>query len=96
MYYFWGMHGYWWVFWVFLWIMFFSFMMPMRRTLIGKCSHHYSSYKGDTPPAKSPARNTKNGEPNSRGMPIRNRDISLDQPATILGKGWTSIAFADA
>lgn len=32
MYYFWGMHGYWWFFWVFLWILFFSFMIPMRRT----------------------------------------------------------------
>jgi putative membrane protein len=26
-----GMHTYWWVFWVFLWIMFFSFLMPVRR-----------------------------------------------------------------
>jgi putative membrane protein len=32
MYYFWGMHAYWWLFWVFLWMLFFSFMMPMRRT----------------------------------------------------------------
>ena len=32
MYYYWGMHGYWWVFWIFLWILFFSFMMPVRRT----------------------------------------------------------------
>jgi len=32
MYYFWGMHGLWWIFWVFLWILFFSFMMPIRRT----------------------------------------------------------------
>jgi putative membrane protein len=32
MYYFWGMHGYWWFFWIFLWILFFSFMMPVRRT----------------------------------------------------------------
>ena len=31
MYYFWGMHGYWWVFWFLLWVSFFSFMMPMRR-----------------------------------------------------------------
>jgi putative membrane protein len=28
-----GMHGYWWVFWIFLWILFFSFMMPVRRTI---------------------------------------------------------------
>jgi putative membrane protein len=32
MYYFWGMHGLWWIFWLFLWIFFFSFMMPVRRT----------------------------------------------------------------
>jgi putative membrane protein len=31
-YYFWGMHWYWWFFWILLWVMFFSFMMPMRRT----------------------------------------------------------------
>ena len=30
--YVWGMHGYWWFFWIFLWILFFSFMMPVRRT----------------------------------------------------------------
>jgi len=29
--YFWGMHAYWWFFWVFLWILFFSFLMPVRR-----------------------------------------------------------------
>jgi putative membrane protein len=32
MYYFWGMHGFWWIFWVFLWILFFSFMMPVTRS----------------------------------------------------------------
>jgi putative membrane protein len=32
MYYYWGMHGYWWIFWIFLWILFFSFLMPVRRT----------------------------------------------------------------
>jgi putative membrane protein len=32
MYYFWGMHGYWWFFWILIWILFFSFMMPVRRT----------------------------------------------------------------
>lgn len=32
MYYFWGMHSYWWIFWFVIWISFFSFMMPMRRT----------------------------------------------------------------
>ncbi len=26
-----GMHAYWWFFWVFLWLVFFSFMTPMRR-----------------------------------------------------------------
>ncbi|MHB1855908.1 MAG: SHOCT domain-containing protein [Acidobacteriaceae bacterium] len=31
-YYFWGMHAYWWVFWFILWVMFFSFMMPVTRT----------------------------------------------------------------
>ena len=31
-YYLWGMHAYWWVFWFILWIMFFSFMMPVTRT----------------------------------------------------------------
>ena len=32
MYYFWGMHWYWWFFWVLLWAVFFSFMMPVSRT----------------------------------------------------------------
>ena len=32
MYYFWGMHGLWWIFWLFLWISFFSFMMPVSRS----------------------------------------------------------------
>jgi putative membrane protein len=32
MYYFWGMHLYWWFFWILLWVLFFSFMTPMRRT----------------------------------------------------------------
>ena len=26
------MHAYWWVFWFILWVMFFSFMMPVTRT----------------------------------------------------------------
>jgi putative membrane protein len=32
MYYFWGMHWIWWFFWVLLWVVFFSFMIPMRRS----------------------------------------------------------------
>ncbi len=32
MFYFWGMHGFWWIFWIFLWILFFSFMMPVSRS----------------------------------------------------------------
>jgi putative membrane protein len=32
MYYYWGMHGYWWFFWIVLWILFFAFLMPVRRT----------------------------------------------------------------
>jgi len=31
MYYFWGMHWFWWFFWILLWMLFFSFMMPVRR-----------------------------------------------------------------
>jgi putative membrane protein len=31
MYYYWGMHTYWWVWWLFIWILFFSFFMPVRR-----------------------------------------------------------------
>ncbi len=31
-----GMHWFWWVFWVLLWIMFFSFLMPVRRTTYRK------------------------------------------------------------
>ena len=31
-YYFWGMHWSWWAFWILLWMVFFSFMIPMRRT----------------------------------------------------------------
>jgi putative membrane protein len=34
MYYFGGMHAYWWFFWVFLWILFFSFMQ--RRYAAGE------------------------------------------------------------
>jgi len=30
--YYWGMYGYWWFFWICLWILFFSFMTPVRRT----------------------------------------------------------------
>ncbi|MGF7180533.1 SHOCT domain-containing protein [Tunturiibacter psychrotolerans] len=30
--YFFGMHAYWWFFWIVLWVLFFSIMMPMRRT----------------------------------------------------------------
>jgi putative membrane protein len=32
MYYYWGMHTYWWVWWFFIWVVFFSFFMPVRRT----------------------------------------------------------------
>jgi len=32
MYNFMGMYSYWWVFWVLIWIVFFLFMMPVRRT----------------------------------------------------------------
>ena len=31
-YYFGGMHAYWWLFWILIWMVFFSFFMPMRRT----------------------------------------------------------------
>jgi len=30
--YYWGMHAYWWIFWVVLWVLFFSSMMPVRRS----------------------------------------------------------------
>ena len=30
--YYWGMHAYWWIWWGFIWIMFFGFFMPVRRT----------------------------------------------------------------
>jgi putative membrane protein len=33
-YYWGGMHTYWWIFWVLLWICFFSFMMPVRRSTL--------------------------------------------------------------
>jgi putative membrane protein len=29
--YYWGMHTYWWIWWFFIWIMFFSIFMPVRR-----------------------------------------------------------------
>jgi putative membrane protein len=32
MYYFWGMHWSWWFVCVFIWMLFFSFMRPMRRS----------------------------------------------------------------
>jgi hypothetical protein len=31
-YYGFGMHAYWWMFWVILWMLFVSFMMPVRRS----------------------------------------------------------------
>jgi len=31
-FYWFGMHAYWWIFWVILWMLFFSFMMPVRRS----------------------------------------------------------------
>ena len=69
--YYWGMHGYWWFFWIFLWILFFSFMMPVRRTTYRQiCNRLCSSCKGDMPLGRSQPRNTKNGGPNSCGMPI--------------------------
>ena len=27
-----GMHAYWWIFWILLWVLYFSWFMPMRRT----------------------------------------------------------------
>ena len=33
-----GMHAYWWIFWFILWIMFFSFLMPVRRS-------HWTTYR---------------------------------------------------
>ena len=31
--YYWGMHTYWWIWWFFIWLMFFSFFMPVRRNI---------------------------------------------------------------
>ena len=31
-FYWFGMHAYWWIFWVILWMLFFSFMIPVRRS----------------------------------------------------------------
>jgi putative membrane protein len=31
-FYWFGMHAYWWMFWVILWMLFFSFMIPVRRS----------------------------------------------------------------
>lgn len=50
MYYFGGIHAYWWVFWVFLWIMFFSFMMPVRRTTYRQMQSPLQLCKGDMSP----------------------------------------------
>jgi putative membrane protein len=30
--YYWGMHAYWWVWWVAIWILFLSFFNPVRRS----------------------------------------------------------------
>ena len=107
--YFWGMHGCWWVFWFLVWISYFSFMMPMRRVLTGKCNRLYSSDKGDMPQGRSQARNTKSDEPNSCGMPIQNRDISwtivaVDRPEvfsaigeqTLFGGGDSAVMTTDS
>jgi len=31
--YYWGMHTYWWLWWLFIWLMFFSFFIPVRRNV---------------------------------------------------------------
>jgi len=31
-YYWFGMHAYWWIFWIIIWMLFFSFLMPVRRS----------------------------------------------------------------
>jgi len=68
--YVWGMHGYWWFFWIFLWILFFSFMMPMRRTTYRQMQSPLQLLQKDMRPERSQARNTNNGGPYSCGMPI--------------------------
>lgn len=29
--YYWGMHAYWWIFWIIIWFLFLGFMVPVRR-----------------------------------------------------------------
>ncbi len=36
MYYYGGMHAYWWFFWILIWLVFFSFFTPMRRVAYRK------------------------------------------------------------
>jgi putative membrane protein len=39
MFYYWGMGAYWWIFWIALWILFFIFLVPIRRSRW--VSHHH-------------------------------------------------------
>ena len=72
-YYWAGMHAYWWIFWVILWMLFFSFMMPVRRS-------NWASYREMQtplqllqrrymPPGRSHPKNTRNAALNFCGIP---------------------------
>jgi hypothetical protein len=89
--YYWGMHWYWWFFGVLLWMLLFSFMMPMRRSTYRQMQSPLQLLQRDMQPGRSQARNTKNGAPNYFGMRIRNRDGGWLTAATICcGKAqWT-------
>lgn len=58
MYYYWGMHAYWWVFWFLLWILFLSFMVPVRRI----------TYRQMQSPLQTPAKEICRGGDHKRGV----------------------------
>ncbi len=70
--YYWGMHAYWWIFWVILWMLFLGFMTPVRRSnwaTYQECKRLCNSCKGGMPPGRSQPRNTRNAGLNFCGMP---------------------------
>ena len=70
----WGMHGYWGFSQVLPWVLFFTFMMPIRWSIYQLLQSHSQLLQRDMQPGRSQAANTKNVGPYCCAMLIRNRD----------------------
>jgi len=73
-YYFLGMHWFWWVFWILLWMVFFSFMMPMSRSTYRELQSPLQLLKGDMQEERSRARSNEE----RRGKLLRDEGVSRD------------------